>query len=1550
MTSPIKNNVALRYLDSLNDSPSKLPLQPTLKHNSVHLKKSYPEEDLDKLARQMDIDPISTPTKTALLRTKFETPSVTVSSFKTPSSNTSSRSSSPIKRNYRNFETPIKKPSDIPDLKKTDTDKPYLSSPSNSTSTSSPGYEYLCRIAAIKEWLEKVIGEEIEKSPAELIPDIRNGIMLAKLANVILPTKRSVFTNQKLQFRHTENINRFFKLMDFMSVPDLFTFELTDLYDAKNVPKVWFCLHAMSYMLHKSNPEFPQVENLVGQCSFLADDIRSANRALVGSGLPNFASADNDDSTFESSYMNKAIENSPKKFVSPKKFEISISKPKEDPFIESITLKTPEKQPPKSPVDEFYTPKSNNLRMSVQDQDYKESRYYTPEIDNHLHNIIKLQALSRGAAFRYQMFVSKIMLRSYNEEFTLFNAKIRGNMARMRTIHRHRDEVLLFKYEIIDLQSISRSKLLRKKQCFDFNQHKTVVNKFQNIIRGNVVRSKANAIKSELKTHESSITDIQAQIRMLLIYNKSMTILEHKDSIEPSIISFQSIARRVIYQRNTINNLVSSLDNCGGLIQLQSLIRAKNVRKFFFYKQYVLHKCAKRITHLQSVARGGVARTRLCNNVLITLMHEDIPMNELFAKIRGNRTRFVLKSVDNYLNHFGDDIIKIQSVFRGVMTRFERDIKLEDCYNSVDGIIALQSVVRGKKLRRELNSIDAYYYKNMDKLIIVQSHIKRNFAKRAYQSLISMKNPPLSIIRRFAYLLSDNDMDFEQEMELAELKDKIIEKSKANEELETLIENLDIKLGLLDKNKISIEDFIKNKYKPAHSRAINEEINVKNLENLTRSSRERIECYQSMFYLLQTKPVYFVRLHEGIDSELRESKEFQNLQKYISLMFPIRDSSIGHHSREEFFLVKLLTSLMENDMKNSCTNITDITKSNVCFWIDYLLQFNNHTYQRLHLKSLLGKVVSAMIDNDEIDFESDPSVINNMLIDRDMRIDGYSERDVKATPQVAIKDPEVSNRFVENLMNLREYTTEIISVLDVCCERVPLHLKVICSNAYNLSKLTFPDRSDLQHLAVAGVIFVKHYILNIFHNPESFGFAANDPFNPGIFRGRAKSNLKSINKVVLQAFALKPFKDNFLKPLNDYLATTSDLIKSIINRLIDVPDIETAYQLNEYDDIVTHVRPKLSMKVTDMVQIEKIIQNNLDTVAPSSDDQLYLLAAQLNNAVNSANDLASISELGNLTLSLTPTTKEESIADTKGNALFTLVKRSVLYIIRVQEEDELLELLVSGIEPEHEERFKEITSQERRESQNTNITKKKAYHKTSLGDLTQITYHELKKNALETILQLEFMGLVSRNNSYQEILNQIAIDIKTKHQQRISRKSQLEIALKTDAKLIEKERVLKRQHKDYNNHIDSILSELQLKPKEKKLFNIIPIFSKQYFYHRELKKSNRLPKFGSYKYSAKKLMEQKILLDFGGAMNARYSNSSKLDFMFSCHQAGKFTIEAASGSVNIPGAFTAISLDDLLNLQYESKSKYEAFDGMVIFDTMNLTSFIFKKFYDLKKE
>lgn len=1614
MTSPIRNNVALRYLESINDSavetPNRLPLQPTLKYNltpSRTKSDQTDEQDLDKLAKQLNINPTTSPSKTALLRSKFESPSVTVSSFKSPlsKSNTSagsSRSGTPLRRTPLDGSDGKKPPifkNDVLDLSSTkgysetplsfkDNNKlsplkqqintpspshtPFLSSPSNNTSKDSPGYEYLCRIMALKNWLETVLQESITQEPAELISYIRNGIHLAKLANVILNSKKTVFTDDtKLQFRHTENINRFFQLLDHLNVPDLFRFELTDLYDAKNVPKVWFCLHAMSYMLNKIEPSYPQVENLVNQVDFSGEEIRTANRALVGAGLPNFSSADTGDSSplkaGESSYMNRALASSNKPLPL-KGFNSGDKIDKENPFMERTTTKLANNERVTRSEDSTYSPLKRNVeeynytRQSKlssysssisKDIDYKSSKYYTPEVNEHIQNVIKLQALARGANFRYRMFVDRIMIKSFGDELTHFVSIMRGNMSRNKTVHKHRDELLIYKHELVELQSIIRARLSKSSNNLDFSGCENSSVSLQSTIRGYLERRRLKTMKNELLQSTNSIIDLQAVMKAKLIRPKAIVLIKYKDSIEPSILEFQAICRRCLYHRNANNNIIKNLNNEGGIIKLQSLIRAHVIRNDIQRKREIISRSLSGFCDLQSIARGGISRTRLCNNVLITLIYEDTVLNNLYAKVRGNNVRKEVKSKKEVLKQNENKaILPVQTIFRGILCRFQKEIKLDDLYNDIDNIINLQSMIRGKIIRNELTSIEQYYHVNSDKVIKAQAIIKSNFTQRAYKSLINMKNPPLAVIQRFAYLLTDNDMDYQEEMELSELKDKIISKSKTNEDLELQIENSDIKLSLLDKNKITVEEFIKhkNKYK-TYKPATNKAVNIQNLAKLNKSSKERIDLYQTMFYFLQTKPVYFIRLYNSMPIASKDSKFNKDLQNYIILMFPIKDSSINHHSREEFFLVKFISSMMKNDIEYNCRTISDITKYQECFWIDYLLLFNNHTYQRLHLKSIMGKTVSHIIDNDDLDFESDPSEIYNEVIKREIKINGSSDKPEHVTSQVAIKNPDVSDNFVKNLMHLREFSTEVINLLEKSIERIPTHIRLLSNNAYRLSQIHFPEKSEQQHLAVAGVIFIKYYISAILQYPENFGYLAKSPFNASLYNAKAKDNLRHLSRVLLQMFSMKPFSDNYLKPLNDYVISMNDMIKKMVSRLIDVKSIEDEYELNDYDDIVTHERPKLSMKVSDMIMIEKIVSQNVDVMAPSSDDQLYGITSKLEDVINSADDFVTLAELGMVTLNLNPTTKEDSLADSKASSLISQAKRCILYIIRIQEGSGLLELLISGIKPQHEAKFKEIVNFERKEMEesSTNV-KKRPYYKTSLGNLSSLTYHELKTMALEIILKLESMGILTRKNAFQDILNQIAIDIKTKHSQRVNRKAQLDIANKTQKKLLDKEKFLSKQLSDYNQHIDNVLSELQLKSKDKKLFNIIPVFSKQYFYHRELKKANRLPKFGSYKYSAKKLIDQEILIDFGGLMSQRYSSSSKLDFMFSCHEVGKFTIEAATGSVNIPGAYNSITIDQLLNLQYENKEKFELFDGMVIFDTHNLTGFIFRKFYDLKRD
>lgn len=1557
MASPVRN-IASRYLESLQDAtPTRLPLRQTNNFNSnANTSKKVDSSDLDDLARQMNIE---TPKlQMGMIRSRFETPSATVSSFKT----------TPRTKSDSKYDNSLGKPTATSPEAKGMT----------KASRDSKGYEYLCRIQAIKAWLEVILGENIPQKPVELISYIQNGIYLAKLANIFLPVKKNVYTNdKKLEFRHTENINRFFKLLVFLQIPDLFQFELTDLYDAKDVPKVWFCLHAMSYKINTLDPSYPPIENLVGGIDFEEADVKAANRALFGHNLPNFSSADNEDTSSpgRNSYMNKTLTfTSPQKSPSIAQLPSKLSPPKfhipprptekeDNPFREKTsqsyptTYKLHDVQKPDLSIPTFNIPQSSHVSVAESYPRIDDSsRFYSPILEDHVGDVVKLQALCKGAIFRYAMFVDKIMLRSFDTEFTQLYAAIRGNALRAKTVHRHRDELLLHKSAVLELQSIARRKILQKYMFFRFDAaEEASVIRFQTLLRGTSTRRLFRKIKHGLADKEVAITHLQSVLRAGPVYRRVSAVTRNKSQILDNVITLQSLARRALHRRNTNSNIVSRLEKNDGIIKLQSVIRAGQARNQVRRCLRGMASQRRSIKELQSIARGAILRTRLCNNVLITLIGEDVRMNELYAKVRGNLIRANVAYKKAVLEHFEEkETVPIQAMFRGILLRFHKGVDMDDIYDNVASIIGLQAKIRANRITKNLKSIKAYYNANKDKVVRAQAVIRSKYTQTAYKAFINMKNPPVGVVRKFAYLLSDSGSDYVEEMELTRLKDQILEKSKNNENLELQIENLDIKLSLLDKNKITIEDFMKNSnkfktYKPAPHKAGNSKI----LEKLNASSKKRIDLYLSMFYFLQTKPSYWIRLFEGHKPTDRD-QYLKSLQYHILLIYPLHDGAVNSHSREEFFFIKFVCALMGNDMSTRCRNVTDITKAKSAFWIDFMIDFNNHIYQRMHLKLLFGKTIQRILDDEELTFESDPSKIYGQMMDQEIKIHGSSDKKQLITPQEAIKDEKVSAAFVRNLINLRDATTDTIEVIQSVIPQLPIHIRIIAKESYKLSQIQFPDQTEQHHLAVAGVILIKHYIGNIMQYPENYGYSTRDPYASHSGRpSEASQNLKFLSRVLLQVFSMKPFSDNFMKPLNDFVLSYVETAKNIVREVIDVKQLEAEYEMNDFDDIVNHQRPQLSMTVSDMISIEKLITRHIDVVAPNFDDQLYSIANELNEVVNSANDYVTLTELGTLTLTLSPKTKEDTVADSKARTLFAQAKRCLLYIIRVQEGDDLLELFIHGIKPDHERIFKEIVENEKQEEacpRSKASETSNPYKRSYLGDVSKMSYVELKKMALKVILQLESMGQVSRKNSFQELLNRIVLDIKTKDSQRISRSTQLVIAAETVQKLLEKESFLKKQLDDYNKHIDKILSELQLKPKEKKIFNIIPVFSKQYFYHRQLKKNNRLPKFGSYKYSAKKLMDQGVVSDIGGDLSLKLASSSKLDFMFSCHKSGTFVIEVANGPVSIPGACNTITLDMLLDHQYENRKTWSMFDGMVIFNTEHLAALIFRKFYDIKKD
>ena len=98
-------------------------------------------------------------------------------------------------------------------------------------------YEYLCRQAEAKEWIENILAEKLEEN--DLWKSLGNGVVLCKLVNAIWPGTITKFNGPgSFSFKLIENIDLFLKacIEKGMSKEDLFS--PLDLFEKKNMPLV----------------------------------------------------------------------------------------------------------------------------------------------------------------------------------------------------------------------------------------------------------------------------------------------------------------------------------------------------------------------------------------------------------------------------------------------------------------------------------------------------------------------------------------------------------------------------------------------------------------------------------------------------------------------------------------------------------------------------------------------------------------------------------------------------------------------------------------------------------------------------------------------------------------------------------------------------------------------------------------------------------------------------------------------------------------------------------------------------------------------------------------------------------------------------------------------------------------------------------------------------------------------------------------------------------------------------------------------------------------
>ncbi|KAK4155529.1 hypothetical protein C8A00DRAFT_31665 [Chaetomidium leptoderma] len=1387
-------------------------------------------------------------------------------------------------------------------------------------------YEYLCHIGEAKEWIEDVIQRTIPPI-VELEEALRDGVTLAEVVESLNPHRRfKIFHHPRLQYRHSDNIAIFFRYLDEVELPDLFRFELIDLYEKKNIPKVIHCIHALSWLLFRKGIVGFRIGNLVGQLEFEHHELEATQKGLdkLGANMPSFGNMGAD-------------------------FGV-VEEPPEPQETEEERIDRELAENEAAVVDLQAQIRGAILRMQLGEtmQNLWDSEDWLVDLQARIRGdftrqimgyrlqmkrfAIGLQSAARGFLVRQRQAGTQQAWESVEGDILKLQSLVRASKARNEVREQH-SQLMVAAGPIRDIQATFRGALLRKQMLAQEQEvkHTTApVAGLQAAVRGLLLRGKLEEERLELQAQTGGITSLQAAARAALTRNQIILQQEALEGLTPIWETLQAASRGNLARRS-VDGLKAELGQHSPSLGLfQAHICAAAVRREVSEQLESLGDAEDEILVLQSTIRGMLERNRV-SDLLEALDQQEDSITQLQSHIRGFLHRQQQHTLLDDLETNEEEVSALQSFARAMLLRDNVARVLDELEENEESIGEIQSAAKAFIVRAQFEEKKRHYDENMQKVVKIQSFVRAKLQGEAYKSLTSGKNPPVNAVKNFVHLLNDSDFDFNEEVEFERMRKTVVQQVRQNEMLEQYIDQLDIKIALLVKNKITLDEVVRHQSNfggHASNLLANSSISSVNqfdLKALNKGSRKKLESYQQLFFALQTQPQYLARLFKRLREQGTAEKECKRVEHLMMGLF-----GYAQKRREEYYLLKLLGRSIREEVE-ACNNVQDYLRGNF-FWSRLLHNYTRSPRDRKYLRDLLGPIIrDNIIEDPELDLESDPMQIYRSAINNEeLRTGQPSNRPLDIPRELAIKDPETKAVFIDHLRDLREICDQFLASLEDLLPRMPYGLRFMCRQTFDALCQRFQREPRARMLQAITSWLWKFYLQPAVTTPENVG-VMDKQLSP-----LQKRNLGEVAKVLGQITSGRQFGgDNiYLQPLNAFIADSIERLAELTENLIAVPDAESTFDIDEYNDLYAKNKPTLYIKMTDIFAIHNLIAAELPHLSPSRDDMLREIMQDLGSAKHNESEMTAAGS-SDIQMFLTPKLHDLEDPDADVKALFMETKRCILYIIRVQTGLNLLEILVKPISAEDDHKWEMLLRDEFASGSNT----RGAYSDANMVDVTRMSYYDLKRIALENVMRLEQIGRISRQNHYQDVLNAIAVDIRTKSRRRVQRQREVEGVRLTLANLHEKAKYLEQQRRSYDDYIEQAMATLQNK-KGKKRF-LLP-FTKQYNHQRELERAGRVPKFGSYKYSARALNDKGVVVSWQGIPERDWG---QINLTISCDEVGVFSIEGSRGHIQMPGASALVPIEDLLQAQFEAHQFMSLFEGGLRLNVNLLLHLLYKKFY-----
>jgi len=907
------------------------------------------------------------------------------------------------------------------------------------------------------------------------------------------------------------------------------------------------------------------------------------------------------------------------------------------------------------------------------------------------------------------------------------------------------------------------------------------------------------------------------------------------------------------------------------------------------------------------------------------------------------------KERKNFMDNQLPAIICIQSAFRGYVQRKKYQKRLDYLRSNVNAIIMIQKYVRMWKLRKAFQDRMRYLQKQNKYIVKLQAWFRSNKARHDYKTLIGVGNPPLPVVQRFIHLLDQRARDFAEELELQELKKSVIQRIKSNNEHEKALNTMDIKIGLLVKNRISLQDVINHsaslRKRTAKDMAAGDSgMAATGLKALNRANRARLEAYQHLFYMLQTNPTYLGKLIFKIES----NRGTNFIQQVI---FGIYNYASNH--REEYLLLKLFRTALQEEIESKVDQVKEIATGNPLV-IKMVVSFNRGAKGNSCLRQILAPQVLEILKQKTPIIPHPGEIYKAWISQTETETGEPSTLPYEATIQEALKHEEVRIRMDAGVKQLQHFSEGLMNSILSSADKIPYGLRYIAKCLRNLLSKKFPDTEEDEVQKMVGNLIYYRFINPAITAPDAFDIIDVGAGGSSLNNDQRKY-LAFISKVVNFSASGKTFQGemDYMNDLNDYMTKAYKRFKQFFKSVCDVPEPEEKFNMDEFSDAVLLSKPVIFISLKEVIDTHRLLLEHEDEIAPEAGDPLHDMLAELGDVPDQSTLLGTDSrsfsresrrdknsnassegsdqqdeEALKAEISLTLSSRiqvEENDNEQDIKNLLLRTKRMVIDIIRTQG-DENLELVLNtpATDEQEDQHIANINKMQENQkcSGGGDATEEGLLKTRSLLNENKLPLEDMKKRVARNLEKLVAAKIVSKEDNYQAIVNMIARDIRNQRRYRQRRKQELTKLKQNEERLKQKSKSLEEQSEYFNQYIKSCLASLTAKSKQQK---------------KKKKKKAQV-----CKYTAAELNRKKILLEVEGLEINKF-REVLFEIAQSDEDHGKFFVAAKFFGVSMEKV--TLVFQDLLQLQYEGVNHMKMFDGRAKINVNLLIFLLNKKFY-----